>query len=60
MTVLDTNGDGHIDMNEFLVAIRVSRINDCTLTSLKFKLSGKTKSKQFNRLSAILVTTDLI
>ena len=24
MTLLDTNGDGHIDMTEFLVAIRVS------------------------------------
>ena len=26
MTLLDTNGDGCIDMTEFLVAIRVSKL----------------------------------
>ena len=26
MQILDTNGDGHIDMTEFLVAVRVSKI----------------------------------
>lgn len=41
MTILDTNGDGHIDMTEFLVAIRVSKILDYALMSQKFKLSGK-------------------
>ena len=28
MQLLDTNGDGHIDINEFLVAIRVSKISN--------------------------------
>ena len=27
MTLLDTNNDGHIDVTEFLVAIRVSKVS---------------------------------
>ena len=28
MTLLDTNNDGHIDVTEFLVAIRVSKVSN--------------------------------
>lgn len=38
MTVLDTNGDGHIDMTEFLVAIRVSFFFLAVLTPLGVKI----------------------
>ena len=41
MTILDTNKDGCIDMTEFLVAIRVSRILRQCFDEPKFKLSGK-------------------
>ena len=62
MTILDTNGDGHIDMTEFLVAVRVSTIFLIQLFELEFKLSGKMSIYAkigFIKLSAILFATDI-
>ena len=49
MTLLDTNNDGHIDVTEFLVAIRVSirkkfkraKFKDCQAETATVKLKTK-------------------
>ena len=55
MSILDSNNDGHIDMTEFLVAVRVSKNFILASTSPKFKLSGKIDSCiiGYKNLSAI-------
>ena len=53
MDLLDTNKDGHIDMTEFLVAIRVSQVSNLCSDELKFKLSGNYQNSpdyQFHNL----------
>ena len=48
MQLLDTNGDGHIDVTEFLVAIRVSQTtgsNEPNLKTVKRRRDSRIETK---------------